>query len=115
MRISDWSSDVCSSDLKMGDIEVKVGSEEFSFVGDREFGRIVVHVPNTVLLGAADIYVERPINGEYESEFFDPSLDRSEPVTADNKHGYAFAGSPQGVQVIVITPKDERLLDRKRQ
>src|SRR3546814_16573162 len=82
----------------MGDIEVKVGSEEFSFVGDREFGRIVVRVPNTVLLGAADIYVERPINGEYESEFFDPSLERSQPVTVDNKRGYAFAGSPEGVQ-----------------
>src|SRR3546814_13030901 len=100
MRISDWSSDVCSSDLKMGDIEVKVGSEEFSFVGDREFGRFVVRVPNTVLLGAADIYVERPINGEYESELFDPSRELSQPVTVDNTQRDDFTGSTEVVQLL---------------
>src|SRR3546814_3472941 len=38
------SPDALNLVFKMGDIEVKVGSEEFSFVGDREFGRIVVRV-----------------------------------------------------------------------
>src|SRR3546814_20419914 len=98
----------------MGDIEVKVGSEEFSFVGDREFGRIVVRVPNTVLLGAEDIYVERPINGEYEREFFDPSLDSSQPVTVDNNGGDALQQHPGGVEVIYIPDTEERLLTEGR-
>src|SRR3546814_13122517 len=29
MRISDWSSDVCSSDLEPGDLRIAVGGEQF--------------------------------------------------------------------------------------
>src|SRR3546814_2866551 len=60
---------------------------------------------------SALVHVERPIEGEYESEFFEPSYQQSQPVTIDNKRGYAFVGGPTGVQVVDVITKDEKLIE----
>src|SRR3546814_13324220 len=55
MRISDWSSDVCSSDLMMSVIQNSYGNISSSFFGAK-FGRhveelLVSPMPNWVILG----------------------------------------------------------------
>src|SRR3546814_1642630 len=53
MRISDWSSDVCSSDLRLSAYELSVALR-------REFKGHLIHQPDKVLNGAVHACVDDP-------------------------------------------------------
>src|SRR3546814_19312018 len=56
MRISDWSSDVCSSDLKLGDVMQESIQAAFSFVN----ARAPAYGIKPSLLARKDVHVHMP-------------------------------------------------------
>src|SRR3546814_14375676 len=54
MRISDWSSDVCSSDLYVQDIDVKAGGSSFEIPVTDEWERHDVYVTALVFRGGSE-------------------------------------------------------------
>src|SRR3546814_15644580 len=108
MRISDWSSDVCSSDLDHHDVRIEHLLDAHAFLGAEEHGRAVGgRLEGDALLGdlapvcqrehlqAARLGEDRSEEPRVGQECVSPCRSRWSPYPSKNKTSTSLHASPE--------------------
>src|SRR3546814_20498142 len=85
MRISDWSSDVCSSDLKK-DLHLREGDRIRWTANDKERGLLNAALARVIGIDAAGVTVETADRSRLTLDLGDPMLSRLDLAYSLNMH-----------------------------
>src|SRR3546814_19329105 len=99
MRISDWSSDVCSSDLKLGLAECRDGDVEL--IGDLYALMQAAEIDMTLWFPAlAGVDVQAPSLAPMSDAFYDPVKQRESEDALDRKS--VVSGTGVSVRIDIV-------------
>src|SRR3546814_2558614 len=110
MRISDWSSDVCSSDLKK-DLHLREGDRIRWTANDKERGLLNAALARVIGIDAAGVTVETADRSRLTLDLGDPMLSRLDLAYSLNMH------MAQGIttdKAITVMSSHERNLSNQR-